>query len=122
MSTSKRLVKELSTYDTNLKLKPTRTPTIRGFYNSVSVEKLFVQDGNLMVLVHYGGGCKRHQFQIIIDPELSKQQTENKGTKSLVLKILHNSGGDTCQAIKGCVLRIDITSFSKRGYKRFVVQ
>jgi hypothetical protein len=103
-------------------LDPVSVPTISGFYDSVSIEKLYLKDNKLMIEIQYTGRPKK-KFQVVTDRALSEKQTKMSKKKSLVFKVLRGGRlGQHSTGIVRQVLCVNIEKYAKRGYRRFVVQ
>lgn len=58
----------------------------------------------LDVSVRYGGGCRTHEFALLVTPVfLESYPVQMRGS------LAHNANGDPCRALIGHALRLDLT-------------
>ena len=107
--------------------KIARIETIREIsctpYNNISTGKLphdsfvldsFAINGDCLDLaVHYGGGCKNHEFQLTELPTLSASPSG----PLTVLVLSHNANNDMCEAWIGDYASFDLSGLQNPGSK-----
>ena len=69
-----------------------------------TVEQVSVKGDSLRVTVRYGGGCRTHEFRLL----LFKTFRESYPVQSDAL-LAHNANGDSCKALREDDLRFDLT-------------
>lgn len=82
----------------NLKAAPVGTDPF--FMSGVGIRK-----DKLLIDVSYGGGCRRHAFQLNWDGTILKSEPPK-----LILELSHNSNGDNCRALLHEQLQFDLTT------------
>ena len=65
-----------------------------GFAAQVLKVKLDSSKKNLLIDVRYGGGCKKHEFSLKVGGCAESMPVQCR------VKLMHNSNGDFCEAIK----------------------
>jgi len=107
--------------------KIVRVETIREIsctpYNNISMGNLphdsfvldsFAINGDCLDLaVHYGGGCKEHEFQLTEFPSLSASPSGPLA----VLVLSHNANNDMCEAWIGDYTSFDLSGLQNPGSK-----
>ena len=70
-------------------------------------------NGNILELtVSYSGGCEKHDFSLIGNPELSSDKISVRK-----VQLVHKANGDQCKALKQKTLKFSITPLAD-NYKR----
>lgn len=65
-------------------------------------------DGNILSLdVEYSGGCKDHSFEFIGSAAIMKSLPPKR-----VVKLVHNSNGDTCRELVSETIKFDIRALA----------
>lgn len=63
-----------------------------------------LEGDRLLATVRYGGGCAEHVFKVCWDGRVAASLPPQ-----MSLRIIHDSNGDTCRAIKMSTLEIDLS-------------
>jgi hypothetical protein len=76
------------------------------------IEHVFVWEDSLEIRVRYGGGCKKHKFQLLWDG------TERESFPvQIPLFLVHDNNDDPCKAIVSESLQFDLSNYLQHGVK-----
>ncbi len=81
--------------------------------NWFRINSVYTNDDYLIYHIQYGGGCKKHEFQLF-----SRDGIYRSNPPQADLFLSHNNNGDTCEALVPDTLVFDLTPLRTRGYVR----
>jgi hypothetical protein len=74
---------------------PTRLPIFPLHGNRIDIDSMRVDGKELTLSVHYGGGCKHHNFTLFMAPPMFAESNPVQA----YLYLFHNANGDFCRAL-----------------------
>jgi hypothetical protein len=98
---------DINTFPFN-KVTPAILEKLQANNDSFRITNAFIWEDVLHISVRYGGGCKKHDFQLVWDGSLIKTNP----TK-IPLFLIHNNNGDNCKAIVSQDLQFSLSSHIK---------
>lgn len=73
----------------------------------LEIDSLYVEGNKLFMFVHYGGGCREHQFKMIGSPVVMKTLPPKR-----VVQLVHDNEDDACKSIVNRVLEVDLKNLA----------
>lgn len=86
----------------------------------MALETPVIENDVLLLNVGYSGGCQKHSFSGIIDMD-SFDMPGMPATGAIPLMVLHDNGGDDCEAAITEKLRICLGDLKKELYNRYLL-
>jgi hypothetical protein len=75
--------------------------------DALDIDSLHVEGNKLLIFVHYGGGCREHQFKMIGSPVVMKTLPAKR-----VIQLVHDNEDDPCKSIVQRVLEVDLKNLA----------
>lgn len=86
------------------KVVPTRLPAFPLHGNRIDIDSMRVSGTELTISVHYGGGCKHHNFTLFMAPPMFAESNPVQAD----LYLFHNANDDFCRALAHENLTFDL--------------
>ncbi len=87
------------------KVTPEELKTLKSKNDAFFITNAFIWEDVLHVTAQYGGGCKKHEFQLVWDGTESKSMPPQ-----ISLSLIHNSNNDPCEALVSQELQIVLST------------
>lgn len=71
------------------------------------IDEVRVEGNTLFLSVHYGGGCREHQFKMIGSPVVMKTLPAKRA-----IQLVHDNADDACKSIVNEVLEVDLKTLA----------
>lgn len=94
--------------------KPQRNAMVESIIGSfeensdpLEIDSMRVEGNKLFLFVHYGGGCREHQFKMIGSPMVMKTYPPKR-----MVQLVHDNEDDPCESIVNRVLEADLRNLA----------